>query len=294
MIKQIVAKNYRCFKDIKIDLNDFNILVGQNGSGKSSFLDIINIFRDFVRMPSINNENLIDISYSPDKPVILIIEFDITKINDDYNSLFYNLVFDTRDKQPYSYTESFYLAIPGQPPIGVKRYDIRSLLHKISDNIFYNPNLIIPDNNMEDWLDHIRTVFPNIDNITDKYIYYKNGSRVNINSSKGLYQFLKLTSIPYHDHEGIFIFETPEYNIHPLNTESILQSLSSIYDGQVFISTHSPMMLNMVKIKDLLCFTKNDDGSVSIIPGNEHPYLKEWKGIPCLGTLFAGGVLDQI
>lgn len=37
--------------------------------------------------------------------------------------------------------------------------------------------------------------------------------------------------------------EEPESHIHPLNIEVVFQSLSSVYEGQVLISTHSPTVL---------------------------------------------------
>jgi hypothetical protein len=43
-INTIRAKNFRLFEDISIELNpQFNVIVGNNGDGKSSILDIISI-----------------------------------------------------------------------------------------------------------------------------------------------------------------------------------------------------------------------------------------------------------
>lgn len=48
MFRRIEATNYRCLKDVKQDLNSFEILVGANASGKSSFLDVITFCSDFL------------------------------------------------------------------------------------------------------------------------------------------------------------------------------------------------------------------------------------------------------
>jgi len=47
VFKRIEATNYRCLKDVKQELNPFEILVGANASGKSTFLDTINFLSDF-------------------------------------------------------------------------------------------------------------------------------------------------------------------------------------------------------------------------------------------------------
>lgn len=44
MIKNLKIKNYRCLKDVSVQLGMFNVLTGYNGTGKSSFLDAIEEF----------------------------------------------------------------------------------------------------------------------------------------------------------------------------------------------------------------------------------------------------------
>jgi hypothetical protein len=43
--------------------------------------------------------------------------------------------------------------------------------------------------------------------------------------------------------------------------------------------------------RQLLCFAKNPSGAVSIISGDKHPALKNWRGEVDLSTLYAAGVL---
>ncbi len=42
-LKKIVIKNYKCLKDIEIPIHKFNLLIGENDSGKSSILDAIEL-----------------------------------------------------------------------------------------------------------------------------------------------------------------------------------------------------------------------------------------------------------
>lgn len=42
-IQKVVIKNFKCFKNFKIKLNDFSIIVGDNGIGKSTLLEAIHL-----------------------------------------------------------------------------------------------------------------------------------------------------------------------------------------------------------------------------------------------------------
>ncbi len=69
------------------------------------------------------------------------------------------------------------------------------------------------------------------------------------------------------------------------------QSLSSVYNAQVLMATHSPVVLSTVEAEQILCFSKNAEGATEIVRGSEHPALRDWKHETTLGTLFAAGVL---
>ena len=89
------------------------------------------------------------------------------------------------------------------------------------------------------------------------------------------------------------MIEEPENGIHPRAIETILQSLMSIYSGQVLIATHSPVALNMLSPQDILCFAKNMEGATDVVSGDQHPGLQEWKQEkPNLGLLYASGILS--
>jgi predicted ATPase len=49
MLERIHVQNYKCLRDVTVDLGDFTILIGPNDSGKSSFLEVIRAFGAIVR-----------------------------------------------------------------------------------------------------------------------------------------------------------------------------------------------------------------------------------------------------
>lgn len=50
MIRLVEALNYRCLAYISQSLYPFHVLVGPNASGKSTFLDVLGLIRDFLTM----------------------------------------------------------------------------------------------------------------------------------------------------------------------------------------------------------------------------------------------------
>ena len=87
------------------------------------------------------------------------------------------------------------------------------------------------------------------------------------------------------------MIEEPENGIHPGALETVVQSLSSAYDRQIMLATHSPLIATMVEPEDILCFRHRSEQGTAVLGGHEHPRLKDWQGTTDLGTLLASGVL---
>lgn len=154
------------------------------------------------------------------------------------------------------------------------------------------------------WLNHVKTALDDIVDIDtvlreeDRHRYlvvcYRNGARVpSWLVSDGTLRLLALTIPAYVDKSGsVFLIEEPENGIHPRAIETVMQSLSSIYDSQVIVATHSPVALSMLDPREVLCFAKNEEGATDIVVGTDHPALRDWKqGQPDFGVLFASGIL---
>lgn len=155
----------------------------------------------------------------------------------------------------------------------------------------------------EQWIAHLRTTLPDLENIRvverpdDKHCYlvleYAGGLNVpSWMASDGTLRMLALTILAYlPGYSGIYLIEEPENGIHPKAVEALFQSLSSVYEGQILVATHSPVVLSLVDADKVLCFAKTKQGAVDIVSGDNHPALREWRGEANLGVLFAGGVL---
>lgn len=157
-----------------------------------------------------------------------------------------------------------------------------------------------------DWVRHLRTALPDLQDLRtveredDKHRYlvlkYANGLEIpSWLASDGTLRLLALTLPAYlPEFQGLYLIEEPENGIHPKAAETVFQSLSSVYEAQVLLATHSPVLLSLIKPRDagkVLCFAKAEDGSTDIVSGDRNPHLKSWQGDPNLSVLFAGGVL---
>ena len=158
-------------------------------------------------------------------------------------------------------------------------------------------------NQFQEWLEHVRTALADIDDVRtvlrpeDNHRYlvlvYRGGLEVpSWTASDGTLRLLALTLPAYlEDFSGTYLIEEPENGIHPRAVETVCQSLSSVYEGQILVATHSPVILSMVDPKDVLCFAKTPEGATDIVSGSQHPKLKDWRNEVNFGTLFAAGVL---
>lgn len=154
------------------------------------------------------------------------------------------------------------------------------------------------------WVEHVKTALPRVSDISvqeredDRYVYlqvrYADDYDVSASGlSEGTLRLLALTLIPYLDEQpSVLVTEEPENGIHPRAVEAILLSLQSLYDSQVWLSTHSPVVLAATPVHSVLLSVLDDTGEATVIAGPEHQRLLEWKGAVDLGTLFAAGVLN--
>lgn len=157
--------------------------------------------------------------------------------------------------------------------------------------------------NFEEWLGHVQTVLADLQDIRvidrpeDRHAYlllrYETGVEVpSWMASDGTMRLLALTLLAYlPDNSEIYLLEEPENGVHPLAVEGICDSLSSAYDAQVLVTTHSPVLLALVDPSTVLCFDKNADGATDVIRGSEHPVLNDWQGSLNMDVLFAPGVV---
>ncbi|GAA6623911.1 methylation-associated defense system AAA family ATPase MAD3 [Scytonema sp. NUACC26] len=152
------------------------------------------------------------------------------------------------------------------------------------------------------WVEHIKMAFPNLQTIqavrseenNHAYLQLKYSGEHIVTSSElsyGMLNILALTILPYLPQiPRVILVEEPVYSIHPRLIEVVLQSLSSLYDSQIFMSTYSPVVLAHTDLKSVIVMKESQENGVKAIPGDKHPRFQDWMGSIDLGSLFAAGV----
>lgn len=160
------------------------------------------------------------------------------------------------------------------------------------------------EDRFQDWLRHLRTALRDISDIRTvrraddrhAYLMIRRSDGVEIPSwaaSEGTLRLLVLTLLAYlpDAHPVAYLLEEPENGIHPMAIETAYQSLSSVYDSQVLVASHSPTFLRCVKPKEVLCFSNLPDGSTKITRGDIHPRLVDWQASADNDLFFAAEIL---
>ena len=155
------------------------------------------------------------------------------------------------------------------------------------------------------WLRHVQTTLPEIralrvvEREDDRHAYlmirYANGVEVpSWAISDGTLRLLALTLVAYlSETQTIYLLEEPENGLHPLALETVYQSLSSVYDSQVLVATHSPVFLRCAELDEILCFSKAEDESTRIVPGRERISLADWRNVAGTDLIFASDILGR-
>ena len=140
----------------------------------------------------------------------------------------------------------------------------------------------------ERWLEHVRFALPELEEIRivhredDRHDYLMvRRAGVEVPSwgvSEGTLRLFALTVIA---HLRVFplayLLEEPENGIHPMAIEFAYQALSTVYGAQVFIASHSPTLLRCVETDQVLCFGHDPERGTVIVPGDQHPRLRDWQ-----------------
>ena len=140
----------------------------------------------------------------------------------------------------------------------------------------------------ERWFEHVRFALPELEEIRivrredDRHDYLMvRRAGVEVPSwgvSEGTLRLFALTVIAHLRASPLaYLLEEPENGIHPMAIEFAYQALSTVYGAQVFIASHSPTLLRCVETDQVLCFGHDPERGTVIVPGDQHPRLRDWR-----------------
>jgi predicted ATPase len=153
------------------------------------------------------------------------------------------------------------------------------------------------------WVDQLRRVLPHLATIDtvvrleDRHCYLVMHDQTGLKVpswmlSDGTLRLFALTLLAFlPDFEGVCLIEEPETGLHPGAVETVYRSLSAVPGAQMFMTTHSPVILNVAQANHLMCFTASDAGATKIVLGDANETLRDWRMRTDFSALYADGVL---
>jgi len=165
------------------------------------------------------------------------------------------------------------------------------------------PDFVDSSSAMARWTEHLRYALEDLESIgwaartpdNAEYLTLKFANGLECPSwllSDGTLRMLALTLPAFlPGPPNLYMIEEPENGVHPHALEIIIQALAAIPNAQVFVATHSPLVVQQCGIRPLLCFTRDEKNGIQVIHGENHPALSDWGGTPDLASIFASRVL---
>lgn len=286
MISRIEIQNYRCFPDLTTELRPLTVLIGQNNTGKSAFLDAILALRpdpnrELTRSDHwrLNANAVVEIrAYADGSPEPILFRSDDEKTGkrrirrDDSPApsigqvSFFRLpssgvvcrhegFSDTVKKLPLNERgDQLAALLDYMLRNDRKRFD--GVVATLQDLVAGFEDLLVPTPDAK--TRHIRVVLDNGLQLPGESL------------SVGLRHLIFFVTLAYHPRAPqVILVEEPELGVHPKRLGDILRLLRSISQGehcdnaaQVILTTHSPFLLDYVDLDQdqLLIFQREDSG----------------------------------
>lgn len=302
MIEHVEIENYKCIKKVAVDLGMFNVLIGPNDSGKSSFLQAVSLVRERahgwraapdgtrVRLRgsgdvlALDSQNVAEIHHGNlqaalnRNSLLPPLRFDpdaVLSVSNSSTKLLHDII-ATRGAGTTAQLAS--LALGDRARFDAIQQGLRSATNgRVQE-------FVVRDNGNGHYSLHYRL---------------HDGSVVDAREvSQGIVLLTAYLALVHReDTPKTLLIEEPENGIHPRRVHEVLQLLRSLTERgvQILLTTHSPDLLSACLPEEVLVFRRPDRDSPTEIhrlpPNIERRLARE-----SLGELWAAtgeeGLLD--
>lgn len=303
MIKQVHLKNFRCFRDVTVELDPFTVLIGKNDTGKTSFLDAMGFIA--------NAEGAKSRAFDPDRDVlhglprdsiVLRATFQIGRREVEPQEIVFgtrgesfsskpspkapDLMGMTRYKLQVDRLKSgsavggYY----GSRPLGAFGDGIAAVLDRILSE--HTEEFEVISRELSDRAPQVaklrlRTRPSNSEKVVGFDLV--SGARIDASqASDGLMLLLAFLTVVHDEYiPPAILVEEPENGIHPKQLREVLRMLYSLTQRkkdpiQVILTTHSPYVLDFVPPSCVRVFRRDpESGDVEVLPFAEMEPIKE-------------------
>lgn len=316
MIRCVTIKNFKCLRDVTVDLEPFTVFVGANGSGKTSFLQALDLLcRTFRQQPG-----QLDGDYQQNRSFGIADEVELSCQSGDTHFRYRTNV--NQQQQVHHHERQWagegaafakngasldwkqWQQQHGMLPNPVWLRLDPNALRNAGPAHHTDPRIMQPNGqglhaataamNLEDpdlWLklqEDLRRIIPAVRRLrhtpqNELLFDTINGKGLKaVQISEGTLLTLGLlTAIHGVNKPGVLLLDDLDRALHPKAQRELIDLLRGVQtanpDIQIVGSTHSPYLLGRMQPNEVQVTSLRDDGSTACEPLTHHPKFAKWK-----------------
>lgn len=289
MLTRAEIKGFKCLRDVSVDLRPFNVLIGPNDSGKSSFLQALResshlaptswpawTLAELASIHLWTRESDLRLSFDPDRSLRWAVAWKGQPIDPD----------DPHVARKLNEAARSFLRVCG--PVVLDPQEISSLSPRgsgaldqlvasrgrgtaahlarvaLGDRVRYEA---IQQGMRDVTQDHVREVLLEEDIGQGYPLSFRlhDGKVIPAaDASQGLLLSLGLLALIHrHDDPALLLLEEPDKGLHPLRLSEVVRLLRTLPERgvQVLLTTHSPDLVDACAPEEILVFRRPEPGS---------------------------------
>jgi predicted ATPase len=290
MLGRIHIENYKCLRDVTVELGDFTILIGPNDSGKSSFLEVI---RNLGKIAQVNTSNLFQGDHSLQnlvwrKKAERHIVWEVTGLLAE-NRFTYRLELPVHPWSPREWldwngkrlfwtdaatpaVQKQYNLPPGAVMLTVETDQGTQVQHAQLDTA-YLPQFLFQRQSDFTGLGDAFAPSTEYHFELDKLPHPSVPQPEIVLEPSGGNLLTAFLTLAYTQTASLLLFEEPENGLHPLRLQMVLDILRKMSRGQVgnrqrqiIVTTHNPLLLNYANPEEVRVFVRHPEQGTKVIP----------------------------
>ncbi len=307
MINSLYIENFKCLLKVNVELGPLTVLIGPNDSGKTSLLQVIELFREIpsldVRIPPsmiwqrrMDRHVILKVNGSVSGPTDFSIELPIApnsraavsqQVRDRTQFVQHLASSATYRLNPNSLRSNAHSA--NNPVLKSDGSNLAAVLHSMLSG---------PDrDSVIDLEKKLNEAVPTVRGISTPIAggpgSHKIEFTLNVDmkpavtipseqASDGAMLLLAFLVLVYGDAPDILLIEEPENGLHPSRLKMVIDILRKISTGeigykprQVILTTHSPLLLNFVQPEEIRIFRRDEKGATQVTPMHKVPQFEK-------------------
>ncbi len=317
MITQVTIKNFKCLRDVTVNLEPFTVFVGANGSGKTSFLQALDLLCRTFQMQPVQSDG----EFKQNRSHGITDEVELSCLSGEVHFRYRTLLpaqhqhHQQPGRMPSGAGSEFakdgipldwkqWLPQHGTLPNPVWLRLDPNALRNAGAATHSDPRMMQPNGqglhsataamNLEDpdlWLklqDDLRRIVPAVRRLrhtpqNELLFDTINGKGLKaVQISKGTLLTLGLlTAIHGVNKPGVLLLDDLDRALHPKAQRELIELLRGVQTAnpeiQIVGSTHSPYLLDNMQPNEVLVTSLREDGSTACEPLTKHPKYDKWK-----------------